>query len=97
MLGDLGYTKNWQEAREKLLASLSSATSVDFADAQNRIYIDASTWRGKKETVEAFSLLNQGLWEQRALSISYEKYGSTASEHRQAEPLGLVAKAALGT
>ncbi|WP_338465335.1 helix-turn-helix transcriptional regulator [Shouchella rhizosphaerae] len=91
LLGDLGYTKNWQEAREKLLASLSSAASVDFADAQNRIYIDASTWRGKKETVEAFSLLNQGLWEQRALSISYEKYGSAASE-REVEPLGLVAK-----
>jgi predicted DNA-binding transcriptional regulator YafY len=91
LLSDLGFTKDWKEARQKLLASLPNALQTHADEMWNRVHIDTDTWRQSSQELSALSTLQQAIWEERKLKMNYEKANKETSE-RIVEPLGLVAK-----
>lgn len=91
LLSDLGFTKDWKEARQKLLASLPNALQSQADDMWNRVHIDTDTWRQSSQELSALSNLQQAIWEERKIKMEYEKANQETSE-RIVEPLGLVAK-----
>lgn len=91
LLSDLGFTKDWKEARQKLLASLPNALQTHADELWNRVHIDTDTWRQSSQELSALSTLQQAIWEERKLKMKYEKANKETSE-RVVEPLGLVAK-----
>jgi predicted DNA-binding transcriptional regulator YafY len=91
LLSDLGFTKDWKEARQKLLASLPIALQSQADNMWNRVHIDTDTWRQSSQELSALSTLQQAIWEERKIKMEYEKANQETSE-RIVEPLGLVAK-----
>lgn len=91
LLTDLGLTKNWYEARQKILASIPSSLQQNANDIWNRIHVDTSAWRQSTEKMESFKVLQQAIWEDRLLQIKYERADGECVE-RVVNPLGLVAK-----
>ncbi|MBD7965912.1 helix-turn-helix transcriptional regulator [Fictibacillus norfolkensis] len=91
LLSDLGYTKDWKEARHKLLAALPNTLQTHADHLWNRIYIDTDSWKQSTQETTALGLLQQAIWEERKIKITYEKANKETSE-RTVEPLGLVAK-----
>lgn len=91
LLTDLGLTKNWYEARQKILASIPSSLQQNANDIWNRIHVDTSAWRQSTEKMESFKVLQQAIWEDRILQIKYERADGECVE-RVVNPLGLVAK-----
>lgn len=91
LLSDLGFTKDWKEARQKLLASLPNAFQSQADDMWNRVHIDTDTWRQSSQELSALSTLQQAIWEERKIEMDYEK-ANKESSRRTVEPLGLVAK-----
>ncbi|MET3728163.1 putative DNA-binding transcriptional regulator YafY [Fictibacillus halophilus] len=91
LLSDLGITKDWKEARQKLLAALPNTLQSQADHLWNRIHIDTDPWKQSSQEITALSLLQQALWEERKIRITYEKANKETSE-RIVEPLGLVAK-----
>jgi predicted DNA-binding transcriptional regulator YafY len=91
LLSDLGFTKDWKEARQKLLASLPNALQTHADDMWNRVHFDTDTWRQSSQELSALSTLQQAIWDERKIKMKYEKANKETSE-RVVEPLGLVAK-----
>lgn len=91
LLTDLGLTKDWHEARQKILASIPNSFQKSADDIWNRIHVDTSTWRQSIEKVESFKVLQQAIWEDRKLQLNYERADGESVE-RVVNPLGLVAK-----
>ncbi|MGM0806151.1 MAG: helix-turn-helix transcriptional regulator [Bacillota bacterium] len=91
LLSDLGITKDWKEARQKLLASLPNTLQSQADNVWNRIHIDTDSWKQLSQETTALGLLQQAIWEERKIRIAYEKANKESSE-RIIEPLGLVAK-----
>ncbi len=91
LLSDLGFSKDWKEARQKLLAALPNSLQSQANNLWNRIHIDIDPWKHSQHETIALNLLQQALWEDQKIRISYEKANKESSE-RIVEPLGLVAK-----
>lgn len=91
LLTDLGLTKDWYEARQKILASIPSSLQKNADHVWNRIHVDTSAWRQSTEKMESFKVLQQAIWEERILQIKYERADGECVE-RIVNPLGLVAK-----
>ncbi|WP_210364026.1 YafY family protein [Bacillus sp. REN3] len=91
LLTDLGLTKDWHEARQKILASIPAPLQENAEDVWNRIHVDTSTWRQSTEKMQSFRVLQQAIWEERKLQIKYERADGECIE-RVVNPLGLVAK-----
>ncbi|WP_137789157.1 YafY family protein [Bacillus sp. E(2018)] len=91
LLSDLGFTKDWKEARQKLLAALPNTLQSQADNLWNRIHIDIDPWKQSKHESIALNQLQHALWEDRKIRIAYEKANNDSSE-RIVEPLGLVAK-----
>ncbi|MBS4193142.1 YafY family transcriptional regulator [Bacillus sp. FJAT-49705] len=91
LLTDLGLTKDWHEARQKILASIPSALQKNSHDIWNRVHVDTTTWRQSPEKIESFKILQQAIWDERKLQIKYERADGKCIE-RVVSPLGLVAK-----
>ncbi|MET3699717.1 predicted DNA-binding transcriptional regulator YafY [Bacillus oleivorans] len=91
LLNDLGLTKDWDEARQKLLASVPSIFQKEAGHVWERIYVDTSTWRQSPQKVESFHTLQEAIWDEKKLQIQYERADGEMVE-RIVEPLGLVAK-----
>ncbi|WP_017473101.1 helix-turn-helix transcriptional regulator [Amphibacillus jilinensis] len=91
LLNDLGLTKDWDEARQKLLASIPSIFQKNAGDVWERIHIDTSTWRQSTNKIESFKTLQQAIWDEKKLQMKYEKANGEIIE-REVEPIGLVAK-----
>ncbi|MBH0174273.1 YafY family transcriptional regulator [Fictibacillus sp. 23RED33] len=91
LLSDLGFTKDWKEARQKLLAALPNSLQSQADNLWNRIHIDIDPWKQSQHETIALNLLQQALWEDRKIRIAYEKANKESSD-RIVEPLGLVAK-----
>ncbi|MBH0168282.1 helix-turn-helix transcriptional regulator [Fictibacillus sp. 18YEL24] len=91
LLSDLGITKDWKEARQKLLAALPNTLQSQADNVWNRIHIDIDSWKQSSQETTALGLLQQAIWEERKIRIAYEKANKESSE-RIIEPLGLVAK-----
>ncbi|MFT9846645.1 helix-turn-helix transcriptional regulator [Aneurinibacillus sp. REN35] len=91
LLADLGLAKDWNEARQKILAAIPSSTQGHSQDIWNRIHIDTTTWKQSPEKIESFTLLQQAIWDERKLQITYERTDGEVID-RVVNPLGLVAK-----
>jgi predicted DNA-binding transcriptional regulator YafY len=91
ILADLGLEQAYDAALTKLLASLPSLQRHDAEFFRQRIYIESSSWRRPDETLDAFPLLQQALWQERRILMDYVRSDGAAVE-RLVDPLGLVAK-----
>lgn len=91
LLDDLGLSRTSEEARNKLIASLPSAYRENAKDFWNRIHVDTSTWRMRKEKMVAFEVLKNAIWKENKLKIEYQRADGITNEV-VVKPLGLVAK-----
>ncbi|ALC80352.1 MULTISPECIES: helix-turn-helix transcriptional regulator [Bacillus] len=91
LLHDLGLANSSKEARNKLIASLPSIYREYAKSVWERIYIDNSTWKDKKEKVDSFEILKEAIWNDNQLKILHRKPDGEIKESN-VNPLGLVAK-----
>jgi predicted DNA-binding transcriptional regulator YafY len=91
LLDDLGLTLTSEEAWNKLIAALPSIYRENAKDVWNRIHIDTSTWRKRKEKMVTFEVLKNSIWKENKLKIEYQRADGKTND-RIVNPLGLVAK-----
>ncbi len=91
LLTDLGLEHAAQEAFIKLLANLPAMQRYNAEVARQRIYVDTVGWfpQAEKEKVPLLPLLQEALWQDRKVEISYER-GDGRQVERVVDPLGLV-------
>ncbi|WP_334075466.1 helix-turn-helix transcriptional regulator [Paenibacillus sp. A14] len=94
LLGDLGIGRQSLEtARQKLMASSSAALRRDAEMIRQRIHIDGAGWHASDEKFEWLSVVQEAVWAERKLEMTYRKSDEDASgDSRIVHPLGLVAK-----
>ncbi|MBA2393535.1 MAG: WYL domain-containing protein [Ktedonobacteraceae bacterium] len=78
--------------RHKLLAAIPSISRRNAEYVRQRIYIDATSWHAAEhDDLSSLSRLQEALWRERKLLITYQRSDTVAVE-RLVDPLGLVAK-----
>jgi predicted DNA-binding transcriptional regulator YafY len=88
VLADLGLQQASEAALIKLLAALPAMSRGGAEGVRQRVYVDVSGWRQQEEPVPLLPLLQEAIWRDRKLRLTYR--GATAA--RLTDPLGLVAK-----
>jgi len=91
-LADLGVTQALKTALLKLTAALPAARRADEAHVRQRIYLDSVGWFLTEEPAPHLHTLQQAVWEDRSLYLTYRLPFETQVE-RLVQPFGLVAKA----
>lgn len=94
LLADLGLRRAGEAALIKLLATLPAVSRRDAEFVQQRILIDAAGWNRPEEAVPSLPILQEAIWQERKVRLTYERPGSARGE-RLVDPLGLVAKGSL--
>jgi predicted DNA-binding transcriptional regulator YafY len=92
LLADLGLEKASDAALIKLLAALPPANRTDAEYIRQRIYIDITGWHRPDESVPSLPTIQEAIWRERKLRMTYERGGGCESVERLVDPLGLVAK-----
>ena len=92
LLADLHLEKAADGALLKLLASLPSPFRQGAERARQRIYVDVSGWSRREEAVPFLPVLQEALWLERKLAITYERGENSEPVERLLSPFGLVAK-----
>ena len=91
LLEDLGLEDASEAAELKLLAALPSTFRQDAEYIRQRIHIDLSGWRETDERVAFLPVLQESIWQERKISLSYHL--STGPIVKSIlDPLGLVAR-----
>jgi predicted DNA-binding transcriptional regulator YafY len=91
LLADLGLDQASEAAVIKLLAAMPSMFRANADYMRQRIHIDITGWRRPDEPVPHLTTLQEAVWQDRKLEITYNR-GEDCSVERLVEPLGLVAK-----
>ncbi|MDQ1611014.1 MAG: hypothetical protein QOG00_945 [Pyrinomonadaceae bacterium] len=91
LLADLNLEKAAEGAFLKLLAALPSVFRRGAEYARQRIYVDVTGWNRAEETVPLLHRLQEAIWQERRVRMSYAR-GECEAVERLADPLGLVAK-----
>jgi predicted DNA-binding transcriptional regulator YafY len=91
LLADLGLGQASEAALIKLLAALPSLSRRDAEYVRQRIHVDGAGWYQTGEEVPFLPTLQEALWQERKLHLSYQRSDDTLVE-RLVDPLGLVAK-----
>lgn len=92
LMADLGLRQASETALIKLLASLPGDRSRhDASFMRERIHIDGAGWQQEPEQVIWLPAVQDALWQERKLKLSYQRSDETVVE-RLVDPLGLVAK-----
>jgi predicted DNA-binding transcriptional regulator YafY len=91
LLADLGLRQASEAALIKLLAALPSMQRRDAEFIRQRIHVDAPGWRSFEEAVPFLPTLQEAIWQERKLQLTYQRSDDTTVE-RLVDPLGLVAK-----
>jgi predicted DNA-binding transcriptional regulator YafY len=91
LLADLGLNQAAEAALIKLFATLPSLQRRGAEYARQRIYIDSGGWRQTPESVAWLPTLQEAVWEERQLALTYRRNDNTEVA-RTVDPLGLVAK-----
>lgn len=92
LLQDLGILKTQQEAAYQKVVASSPAPLKQYIDTlQERIHIDGAPWHVREEQIPYLSLLQEAIWTQHKVVMSYKKTDGSTNE-RIVQPLGLVAK-----
>ena len=92
LLADLHLDKAADGALLKLLASLPSTFRQGAERARQRIHVDVSGWSRREEAVPFLPVLQEALWMERKLTITYERGENSEPVQRLISPMGLVAK-----
>jgi predicted DNA-binding transcriptional regulator YafY len=92
LLADLHLEKAADGALLKLLASLPSTFRQGAERARQRIHVDVSGWSRREEAVPFLPVLQEALWMERKLAITYERGENSEPVERLISPFGLVAK-----
>jgi predicted DNA-binding transcriptional regulator YafY len=92
LLADLQLEKAADGALLKLLASLPATFRQGAERARQRIYVDVSGWSRREEAVPFLPVLQEALWMERKLAITYERGENSEPVERLISPMGLVAK-----
>ncbi|WP_141502620.1 helix-turn-helix transcriptional regulator [Paenibacillus luteus] len=90
LLGDLGIEKQHHAAMQKLLAASPAEVRKSAALMRQKIHIDGAGWHQQQESVPFLSVVQEAVWEDRLLQLSYQREDGIAK--RIVQPLGLVAK-----
>ncbi len=91
LLADLGWHQAFEAALIKLLAALPAMYRQQAEAVRQRIYVDPTGWHLWEEDMSAFPILQEAIWQERQLHLSYQRSDRTIVE-RLIAPLGLVAK-----
>ncbi len=89
--GDLWLTTTAERALDKLVAELPPSLRDRAASIRERIYVDATGWRGTTENLSALPVVQDAVMHDRKLAIQYRRADQALVE-RTVDPLGLVAK-----
>ncbi len=90
VLADLHLDKASDAALIKMLSFLPDVQRRSAELAQQRIYIDITGWKHSSEPVTALPALQDAVWRERRVRMTYERDG--CESERVVDPLGLVAK-----
>jgi len=90
LLTDLGLQKASEGASLKMLAALPEMRRRAAEFARQRIHIDASSWHPTQQNVTQLPILQEAIWLERKLRITYPR--GDGHVERVVDPLGLVAK-----
>jgi predicted DNA-binding transcriptional regulator YafY len=91
VLNDLGLHQASEAALIKLQAVLPAMYRYNAEYVRQRIHVDVAGWQRPGEERQAFlPLLQEAIWQERKVSITYQRGDSTVE--RVLDPLGLVAK-----
>lgn len=90
LLSDLSIHEDFSSAVRKLEAASSPQTSSPAAYLSQRIHIDGASWHPSDEKYPFLSVLQDALWEDRKVKITYDR--NNEPQTRLINPLGLVAK-----
>src|SRR6185295_15324893 len=75
LLSDLKLQKASEGALLKLLAALPAVHRHGAERARQRIYVDSTGWARDEESVPLLPLLQDAIWTERKLRITYERGG----------------------
>jgi len=92
LLADLGLEKASDAALIKLLAALPSGNRNDAQYIRQRIHIDISGWHRPEESIPCLPTIQEAIWHERKLLMTYNRGGGCDPVDRLVDPLGLVAK-----
>jgi predicted DNA-binding transcriptional regulator YafY len=93
-LADLGLSQALDDALLKLLAALPSTYRSHAERVRQRILLDAAGWFQPQEPVPHLNTLQEAVWEDRLIRITYRK-GDSQHVERTLAAYGLVAKASI--
>ncbi len=93
-LDQLGVGADLRGAILKLKASLPESRQLEKDRVRQRILLDSNWWFQSDEEVPCLLAVQQALWQDRKLKITYPSYQEAAIE-QEVSPLGLVAKASI--
>lgn len=91
LLTDLGLHSASHSAFAKLLASLPALQRREAQHMRERIHVDGASWFSREEDAPAFEAIQQAVWQDRKVQMSYGRGDGSAAE-RLVDPLGLVVK-----
>jgi predicted DNA-binding transcriptional regulator YafY len=91
LLADLKLEKAAEGALLKLLAALPSVYRRGAEQARQRIHLDVSGWQRAEEAAPLLHVLQDAVWQERRLRMTYGR-GECGASERVVDPLGLVAK-----
>jgi predicted DNA-binding transcriptional regulator YafY len=94
MIGDVRLAGAAERAIGKLLASLPVALRAQAASMRQRLYVDATGWRGASENLATLPIVQEAVSRDLKLAIHYRRRGEDPVE-RVVDPLGLVAKGSI--
>lgn len=78
-------------SRPAAMAALPSVSRHSAQDIRQRIHIETAGWRSPEETFPRLPTLQEAVWQERRLRLTYRRADDSAVE-RIVDPLGLVAK-----
>ncbi|HEY6330073.1 MAG TPA: YafY family protein [Blastocatellia bacterium] len=92
LLSDLGLEKASDAALIKLRAAVPSIHRDAAEYVRQRIHIDVTGWNRSDEAVAALPIIQEAIWRERKLHITYQRGDGCQTFERVLGPLGLVAK-----
>ncbi|MDQ6885469.1 MAG: WYL domain-containing protein [Candidatus Dormibacteraeota bacterium] len=94
-LKELGLDHDLKQALRKLMASLAEAQRSGAIQAQQRIVVEPRGWMRQAEPVPHLAAVQEAVWGERRLEVTYRRSGASAARRLSLDPYGLVAKAGI--
>jgi predicted DNA-binding transcriptional regulator YafY len=92
-LGEPSLERDLQAALRKLMAALPEPSRPDAIRAQERVVVDSRGWRRPAEDVSHLATVQEAVWKDRRLRMSYRAAGRGAAREQFVDPWGVVVKA----